>query len=135
MKTSITRPTFCRIAVLALGCAFSPVVIPALQAKDMPASTADQMKLPVSTSFDKVAGGEKGPFVLTVKNDSSDKLKVHAKVLLAVAFHADNKARHVPEHTLKAGESMTIADLAAADKVVLTAKGYAPTTIEVPSQK
>lgn len=91
--------------------------------------------LPVSTSFDKVTGGEKGPFVLKVKNTSSETIKVHAKVLLAVAFHADNKARNLDVQKIGAGEEWTISDLAAGDKVVLSAKGHAPLQVEVPSQK
>jgi hypothetical protein len=79
-----------------------------------------------------VTGGENGPYVLKVKNTSADTLKVSAKILLAVAFHADNKAKLVPEHAIAAGDTWSIADLAAADKVILTATGFAPLEIVVP---
>jgi hypothetical protein len=134
MNTSHTRPALLRIAALALACAFGVALAPVVRANDDKVA-ADKAPLPVTTSFDKVTGGEKGPFVLKVKNTGSETLKLHAKVLLAVAFHADNKARHVGEHKLGAGQEWSIADLAAGDKVVLTAKGHAPLQVEVPSQK
>ena len=126
-----------RTALLALACAVSLAFIaaPALQAADAPKAAADKAPaLPVTTSIEKVTGGENGPFVLKVKNVSKDSLKVTAKVLLAVAFHADNKARNVPEHAIAAGQEYSIADLAAADKVVLTAAGFAPLEVAVPQK-
>ena len=135
MKMSPTTST--RKVLLALGCAlgFAIPSVPALQAADTVTlqPLADKgAALPVSYTFDKVTGGENGPYVLKVKNTSADTLKVSAKILLAVAFHADNKAKLVPEHAISAGDTWSIADLAAADKVILTATGFAPLEIVVP---
>lgn len=88
--------------------------------------------LPVSHSFTKVESHEGTPFVLHVKNDSKETLHVSGKVLLAVVNHAMDKARVLPEHTLKAGESMTVTGLAGDDKVVLSATGFETLTIAVP---
>lgn len=126
----------CRSALLTLGCAalFGLVASTSLRASDAPAKT--EMKenapaLPVTATFEKGAATETGPYTLTVKNDSDKALKVHGKVLLAVAFHADNKARHVPEQVVEAGKTMTVPGLAAGDKVTLKAKGYAPLELTV----
>jgi hypothetical protein len=126
-----------RAALLALGCAFSLALsqAPALNAADTGTlqPLADKAPaLPVTSTFDKVTGGEAGPYVLKLKNTSGDTLKVSAKILLAVAFHADSKARMVPEHAIAAGDTWSIPDLAAGDKVVLTAKGFDPLEIVVP---
>ena len=118
------------LALLALGCAV--VLAPVLKADTVTSSVRADMALPVTTSIAKVTGSEAGPFVLTVKNTSAADLKVTAKVLLAVAFHADNKAKHLPEQKIAAGGTWAIADLAAQDKVVLSAEGYTDLTVVVP---
>jgi hypothetical protein len=78
-----------------------------------------------------VEGGEKGPYVLKLKNESSTDITVTGKILLAVAFHAETKARNLPAHTIEAGKEWSIADLAAEDKITLTAEGFAPLEIVV----
>ena len=121
-----------RTALLILGCALSLVLLPiqALRAADAAPATA-KAALPLSHSLTKVTGGEKGPFVLTLKNDSKAAVTVTAKVLLAVAYHAESKARNLPAQKIDAGHDWKIADLAAEDKVILTAEGFAPLTIVV----
>lgn len=132
---SITR--LCKRAVLTLGCAVSLFGLSfSLHAADAPASGAhdpmDKSKpLPMTATFEKVAGSEDAPYALKLKNDSKESLTVSAKILLAVAYHAENKARMIPEHTVKAGESWSIPGLAADDKVTVTAKGYAPLQLTV----
>lgn len=131
------RSTKCRTAVLALGCALSLafVQVPAAKAADTPVlrPLADKaLSLPLTATFEKVTGGESGPYVLKLKNESKDTLKVTTKILLAVAFHADNKARNLPEHSIDAGQVWSIPDLAAGDKVIITAAGFAPLEITVP---
>ena len=122
MITSNSR----RSALLALACAFglALVSVPALQAADK--------ALPLTATFEKVASTEGTPFVLHLKNDSKATLKVSAKILLSVVHHAMDKARVLPEHTLEAGQSWTIADLSADDKVIVSAAGFAPLEIKVP---
>jgi len=113
-------------ALLALGCAFvlAIVLAPALKADKAPS-------LPLSASFEKVAGTETAPYVLTLKNDSANAVKAGAKVLLAVAFHAEAKARNVPEQVIEPGKTCKIADLSAGDRVVVSAEGFAPLELTV----
>lgn len=88
-------------------------------------------KLPLSHKVEKSADANSGPYTLTLKNKSKESLKVSAKILLAVAFHAESKAKTLPEHTLAAGESWTIPELAKDDKVILSAAGFAPLEVTV----
>jgi uncharacterized protein YcgI (DUF1989 family) len=88
-------------------------------------------KLPLSASFEKAAGAENAPYVLTLTNDSKDTVKASAKVLLAVAFHAESKARNVPEQVIEPGKTWTIADLAKGDRVVVSAEGFAALELTV----
>jgi len=123
-------------ALLVFGCAFCAafVSVPVLKAADAVAlqSLADTAPaLPLSHSFTKVEGGEKGPYVLKLKNESSTDVTVTVKILLAVVFHAETKARNLPAHKIEAGKDWSIADLAAEDKVTVTAEGYAPLEIVV----
>ena len=103
--------------------AFAFVATPALHAADKAP--------PLTPAISKVVSTEKPPFVLTLKNDSKDALKVSAKVLLSVAAHNADKARNVPAETVAPGKTMTISDLAALDVVVVSTEGYAPLKIEV----
>ncbi|RXK56804.1 hypothetical protein ESB00_13315 [Oleiharenicola lentus] len=114
----------CALALIA-GLAF---VAPALNAAEKAPA------LPLKASFEKVASTEGTPFVLHLKNESKDSLKVSGKVLLSVVHHAMDKARAVPEATVAAGASLTIKDLSAEDRVVLTAAGYESLEIRVPAK-
>jgi hypothetical protein len=136
-KTSSARSAACRTALIALGCALSLALVqtPALKAADPAAPQAPAVKapsLPVTATFEKVAGAESGPYVLNLKNVSQDALKVSAKILLAVAFHMDSKARIVPAHVIDPGQVWSIADLAAGDRITLTAEGFSPLELTVP---
>ena len=124
MTISHTVRMSLRLAALALGLAV--LGAPALRAAD--AAPA----LPVTTKFDKVAGAEGAPYVLTVTNTSPDTLTVTAKVLLSVTFHAENKARNLPAQGIEAGKEWKISDLSADDKVILSAPGFAPLEVTVP---
>jgi len=129
MKTSIrssTRAVLCGSALLALGCVF--VSSPALRAETESAQAAT---LPLSASFEKVTGSETAPYVLTLKNDSEKSVKATAKVLLAVAFHAESKARAVPEQVIEPGKTWTIADLALGDRVIVSSEGFSPLELTV----
>lgn len=136
-NASSTRSAACRTALIALGCACSLAIvqIPALKAADTAASQPPADKapsLPLTATFEKVTGAERGPFVLKLKNVSEDALKVSAKILLSVAYHMESKARNLPEHVIDPGQVWTIPDLAAADKVTITAKGFSPLELIVP---
>jgi len=124
--TPSLRSSTRRHALLALACAFvlSLVSAPALLAADKP--------LPLSHTFEKVESTEGTPFVVKLKNDSKESLKLSGKVLLAVVNHAMDKARALPDHTLAAGETWTITGLAADDKVLVSAAGYAQLEVRVP---
>jgi hypothetical protein len=121
-------------ALLALVCAlgFSFVSAPAVIAADsvVKQPLADKA-LPLSSSFEKVASTEGTPFVLKLKNDSKETLKLSGKVLLSVVHHAMDKARVLPDHELAAGQVWTIKDLSAQDKVLISAPGFAPLEIVV----
>ncbi|HEY4299909.1 MAG TPA: hypothetical protein VGM73_03475 [Candidatus Didemnitutus sp.] len=87
---------------------------------------------PIKTAFEKTTSTESAPYVLTVTNTSDETIKVAAKILLSVAFHADNKARHVAEQPVPAGKSITIPNLAAGDKITVSVTGYDPLELTVP---
>lgn len=118
--------TLCKSALLALGVALSLVVVPAVT---MHAETAAK-SLPLTHAFAKVEG-EHGPHTLKLTNTSHDALKVHVKILLSVYSHASDKAKKLPEETIAAGKDWTITNLAALDKVIISAEGYAPLELEV----
>lgn len=123
--------------LLALACALGLTLVsaPGLAAADAATKQplADKAAaLPLTVTFEKVTGSEGAPFVLKLKNESKATLKVSGKVLLAVVHHAMDKARVLPEQAVEAGQVMTVKDLSAEDKIVLTAPGFAPLEISVP---
>jgi hypothetical protein len=132
------RSTLSRTALFALGCALSlaPGLIAAARATDalalQPLAADKAPALPLTAAFEKGTGAEGAPYVLKLTNTSKEAVKVAAKVLLSVAFHADSKARNIPEHAIAAGATWSISDLAANDKVVISAKGFAPLELTVP---
>jgi hypothetical protein len=136
-NTSSTCSAICRTALIALGCAFSLAIVPtpALKAADAAAvqTLTDKAPcLPLTAAFEKIAGAENGPYVLKLTNVSKDPLKISTKVLLSVAFHGSTKTRDVPDHVIDPGQVWTIPDLAATDKVTITAEGFAPLELVVP---
>jgi len=136
-KIASPRTAMRTTALIALGCAFSLALAatPALNAAapETLQPLADKApSLPVKSAFEKVKGGESGPYVLKLTNASKDTLKVTTKILLAVAFHANDKARNLPEHAIDAGQTWSVPDLAAGDKLVITAKGFASLELTVP---
>ena len=123
--------------MIVLGCALGLVFAPspALRAASttaLPTLDDKAPSLPLTSTLDKVAGAEAGPYVLKLQNVSKDALTVSAKVLLSLPSHADRKARDVPEHVIDPGQAWTIGDLAAGDKVTITAPGFAPLELTVP---
>lgn len=123
------------VAVLVAGCALAltVTVTPAVHAETAPAAAAKA--LPLKASFRKDKKAEAGQYVLTLKNTSDAPLKVTAQVLLAVAFHATDKARNLPEETIAPGKSWKITDLAVDDKITVKADGYEPLQLVVKAKK
>lgn len=131
-----TRSSLVRVVLFAFGCIGSLAIVQLAAAASTStlAPLADQAPaLPLTTSFAKAAPGPNGgPFTLTVKNTSAKDLKVSGKVELSVVSHATAKTKELPAHVVAAGGTWAINDLAAADKVTLTAEGFAPLTVTVP---
>ena len=121
-------------ALLTLGFALSLVLLPVAALNAATTETmkplADKPALPLTHSLSKVTG-EKGPHELKLTNTSKAALKVNVKILLSVYSHASDKAKILPEQTIEAGKSTTVSQLAALDKVVVTAEGFAPLELEV----
>ncbi|HEX2861301.1 MAG TPA: hypothetical protein VHN79_06660 [Lacunisphaera sp.] len=88
--------------------------------------------LPLTPTFEKGESTEGTPFVLQLKNESKATLKVSGKVLLAVVHHAMDKARALPEQSVAPGQTLTIKDLSADDRVFLSSPGFAPLEVRVP---
>jgi hypothetical protein len=124
-----------RLAKIALAscCLFAALVAlpaPALQAADAPASTDKASNAPLEATFEKTSA-DKTPYVLHLKNTSSQELTVSGKILLASAFHSESKAKMLKEHKIAAGKTWTIKNLSVDDKVTVTAAGYDPLQLTV----
>lgn len=122
--------------VSALAAAFvltmAVAQMPTLHAAPAAAATN---KAPLKHTFRKDKKAEAGPYVLTLKNTSEQPLKISGQVLLAVAFHATDKARAIAEETIAPGKSLKISDLASADKVTIKVEGYDTLELVVPTKK
>ena len=122
------------LAVLGCALAFALAQAPSARAADYTAALKPlddkAPSLPLTATFEK-ADADTGPFVLKLKNTSDGALKVTAKILLSVYFHADSKSRNLPEHAIDPGQVWTITGLAANDKVIVTAAGFAPLELTV----
>ena len=135
MMKSNPCPSPAKSLLFALCCAVGALAIPSvtIAAETAKDASADHhaAALPVTASVEKGAATESGPYSVKLKNTSHESLAVNVKVLLAVASHAENKAKMLPEQSIKAGESFTVPGLAMGDKVVVSAKGHAPLTVVV----
>jgi hypothetical protein len=125
-----------KMSLGALSCAFALALVqsPAARAANSAAMNALDDKataLPLAATFAKTEG-EDGPYVLSLKNTSDSSVKVSVKILLSVYFHADSKAKNIPEHAIDAGQVWTIPGLAANDKLIVTGAGFAPLELTVP---
>lgn len=129
-----TRSNLFRTALAAVGCALALAQSPSAQAAGGTTLTALDDKapsLPLTSSFAK-SDGEDGPYILSLKNTSDSSVKVSVKILLSVYFHADSKAKLIPEHSIDAGQVWTVTGLAANDKVTVSDTGFAPLELTVP---
>jgi hypothetical protein len=138
MKLSPTQSSFGKLSLLSISCAaLLAFAARGLNAADLPTvqpladgAPAAAAALPLDVKIEKVADKEKA-FVVKLTNHSKDSLKVTAKVLLAVAFHGEERARRIPAHSIDAGKEWSIEDLAFDDHVVVSAEGFAPLEIKV----
>jgi hypothetical protein len=135
-NNSRRRSLLRKIAVVVIGCTVGIALaqFTALKADTHSKPAASDPKapaLPLTPKYEKAAD-DKGPYVLTLTNTSSAALKLHATVVPSVVFHAGAKTRHLPEEVVAAGKTMVISSLAAADKIELTAEGFAPLELVVP---
>lgn len=132
-SSHIVSPLLCA-GLLAVGCTLGATLLQpaAARAADLRQLEDKAASLPLSATFDKVSGTEGGPYVLKLKNTSGDSLSVSGKVVLAVPFHGNTKERPIAAHTVDAGQTWSISDLSAGDKVTLMAMGYAPLELTVP---
>lgn len=135
--TSSTPNLICRTGLIGLVCSLGFFVahVPTARAADSTAPSRLEDKapsLPLTYTFEKMTEGESGPYVLHLKNISSDAITVDVHVISSVAFHANSRVRNLPGHAIAAGEVWTITELAAADKVTISAKGFATLELTVP---
>ena len=97
------------------------------------AATADssQASGPIVASFDKSTDADKGPYILTLKNNGDHTIKVTVEIQASAASHNDAKNK-TKKHSIKAGQAWTVSNLAAGDKVNVTADGVSPLALTVP---
>jgi len=134
VSTVFSRRNVARAALAALGCAFAVALAPtspAAAATTLNALDDKAPSLPLAATFAK-SEGDDGPYVLSLKNTSDSSVTVSAKILLSVYFHADSKAKNIPDHAIDAGQVWTIPGLAANDKVIVSDTGFAPLELTVP---
>lgn len=133
MKTPSSRCALLVRAVLVPCIASSLLLAPAaVRAADSAPAAAKAPALPLSVTFTKAADPESGPYIMKLTNTSKAAVKVGAKILLSVAYHAENKARVVPAQSIEAGKDWSINGLAANDKVILSAEGFSNLELTVP---
>ena len=124
--------------LLALSCALGLAIVQIPAARAGETGTAMRPlddkapSLPLTAAFSKGTDTTVGPYILSLTNTSKDAIKVSVKIHLSVSFHANTRDRSVPDHVIDPGQVWTIDDLAAADKVTVTADGFAPLELTVP---
>ncbi|MEZ5277141.1 MAG: hypothetical protein R3F07_12240 [Opitutaceae bacterium] len=104
----------------------------------LPSATAgdDAPALPLTASFGAGTPGENsGPYALTLTSTADHALTVTATITFSVQSHNRPQTKVLADHEIAAGGSWTIDDLAAQDKVVVTAEGYAPLELTTPAGK
>ena len=126
-KTSLKSWSKTAFAVLGLCtglCAISTQSARAEGTTTALATSADKTSnAPLTATFEKT-GKDKTPYVLHLKNTSSNEVTATGKILLASAFHSETKAKMLKEHKIAAGETWTIKHLSADDKVIIMPEGF-----------
>ncbi len=101
-----------------------------------PLSEKSAPQLPLSGTFARGTPGENGgPYALTLTNTSKQNLSVRGTIVWSVTSHNRANTIKLPVRELAAGESWTIDDLAAEDRVILEAEGYEKIEFKTPSKK
>jgi hypothetical protein len=125
LRSALFGSTLALSSLLALGAATARADTAA------PASSAtSQSSGPLIATFDKATDTDKGPYILTLKNNGDHSLKVTVEIQSSAAAHNDAKDK-TKKHHIKAGQSWTIPNLAAGDKVNVTADGITPLALTV----
>lgn len=105
-------------------------------AKPQPLAEKSAKKLPLTGTFARGTPGENGgPYALTLKNTSQEKLTVNATIVWSVTSHNRANTIKLPVREMAAGESWTIDDLAAEDRVILEAEGFEKLEFKTPPKK
>jgi hypothetical protein len=122
------------LALIIAAGALALAVIPAqIRADNETATLAEKAVLPLKVSFaNDTSGKNEAPMIVHLKNESSQALVVKGHIDLSVVVHNRPKSREVPQQTIEAGATLTIDDLAADDKITLSAEGFAPLVVVVP---
>lgn len=131
MKTSLLR----RIALLSVGATVALMLLPAVRANQALnlSTVSDKAKaLPLTASIEKGQPGENGGhYAVKLKNTSHEALKVKATIIWSVASHNRANTINLPEHEIAAGGEWSISDLAAHDRVIVSAEGHANLEVTV----
>jgi hypothetical protein len=99
-------------------------------------AAAEKTPLPLKASFKKdTSGKNEAPIILHLKNESAAALMVSARIDLSIVVHSRPKTREIPAQKVAAGATLTIDNLAAEDKVTLSAEGHAPLVVVAPYLK
>lgn len=128
-------PVVGRVALAALGCAFSLAifVVPTSKAGEGGAALQrldDSLPaIPLAASFEK-ADGDNGPYELILKNTSADPIKAAGSVRAGTS--GDRVTRDIAEHLISRAETWTITGLSEGDRVTISADGFAPLSVKVP---
>ena len=89
--------------------------------------------LPLKAEFGKGTPGENGgPYAVTLTNTSDKALTVNATIIWSVTSHNRPRTIELPAKEIAAGGTWKIDDLAAEDRIVLTAEGYAKLELKTP---
>ena len=136
--TILSRLIIRGLPLLSLSVALLLPLVPsrAAPASDNPTSksTSDKAaKLPLDPVFKKETSGEsKGLYILTLKNVSEHPVKVGGTIAQSVVSHSRPKTITLEVQTIAPGKTRKIEQLAAQDKLTLTAEGFEPLDLTVP---
>ena len=135
INSPLALRAFCSTAGLAcFALAITLGQMPSLHAASTPPAhpTANQGPiLPLTAKFEQMKSKEAPNYVLKLTNDSKKAITASATVYLSVMSHNRDKARQVAAHVIEPGKTWTIDELAALDKVTVTAEGFAPLELVV----
>jgi|GEM_PF-5387743 len=127
LRSALFSSTLALSALLALGTLTARADTAAAPA----AAASSQASGPIVASFDKASDADKGPYILTLRNNGDHTIKVTAEIQHSAAAHNDAKDK-TKKHSIKAGQAWTISNLAAGDKVNVSADGISPLALTVP---